>query len=63
MSNKIGFFDSETEVTAEKVQETEQDAIQALFEAFLNPPEWIEDYETTLFWACVFNTQSKIYKA
>ena len=39
-----------------------EEVLTQLFESILNPPDWQEDYEQTLFWALIFNTQDKIHR-
>ena len=61
-NNKIGFFTAE-EQTLLEIEPSQQEALQDIFEQLRNPPDWIEAYEQTLFWALIFNTQDKRYIA
>jgi hypothetical protein len=59
--NKIGFKNEDTKVHEEIDEETplSQDTLDDILNTLFTQPEWLGDYEQTLFWACVFNTQNK----
>ena len=59
--NKIGFKNEDTEVHEEIDEETplNQEVLNDILDTLFTPPEWIGDYEQTLFWSLVFNTQNK----
>tara|TARA_R110000851_G_scaffold46362_2_gene112833 strand:- start:595 stop:771 length:177 start_codon:yes stop_codon:yes gene_type:complete len=54
-------FKSPGEKTAKALTPTEE-VLSQLFESIMNPPDWQENYEQTLFWALIFNTQNKIHR-
>ena len=38
-----------------------EEVLAELFDSIMHPPDWQEDFERTLFWALVFNTQDKVH--
>jgi hypothetical protein len=62
--SKIGF--NLTSGPTEEIQEevgpptVEADVIENMLKELFTVPDWQVDFEKSLFWACVFNTQNKV---